>query len=742
MESESSQTSLHICSFIKPSLSKIIDLSYSSSLSLLLVLRSPSSVQIYRLPHFLHLYSIELPSTDNPIKSIWLPPKGDILTLCSNGLLSLHQLGRTFHESRILVPGGGSTCMSYNHLDTLLIGGEDGSIRQYSLFEDDSMELEEEQEEEEEGNRNGIRRKEGGGGMEEEGSRREGGALRFLRSTRGIKGARVLSVAWGGERKEGGVRRKEDGGRRKEEIGKEFYGGYSDGQVRKFDRIGNVLVTVKLDGFAWKMEKVQEELICGCNDGRIRILETKFLSQTQELKTHEADIYALEVGRAEEAEKKEKGERREEGEGKSLFVSGGDSKIACLQKFEKGWNVVCYERGQSHDIYSLCLAGGNLLSGGVTTDICLYKLENGRFMAREGGRSTEEEVKRMEEERKTVEEGVRKEDEARKRDKLRHITGLPQEQIFFQGGDKILYKTSFKLEVWRTNYARGEYCYLAEIRSNILPITTATVSSCGNYCAYSNEEEVLVFTITNFGVEKTGVYAIQNVTLLTFLGSESLLLVDGERKVATLDFLNQGGVDRWDINILKKGEICCFNQVDVMADLVVIGGRLGNKLVVLDWRKKIVVMQIPLVMNAVGFSTFKLIGKDLVVVYENNKIAVFDTKKKCVNAWTIKNFNKFPQNFLNNYNKFIGIVQGSKSKIILYTHFSFSVVDFSVEAPSKIKRNAYNGKKPGNFDIVARDRPILFWGRTGEEEMVLVEGIWEELLRDMPGAINTKRFGN
>lgn len=739
MESESCQASLHICSFIKPSLSKIIDFSYSSSLSLLLVVRPLSSVQIYRLPHFLHLYTIELPSTDNPIKAIWLPPKGDILTLCSNGMLYLHQLGRTLPESRILVPGGGSTCLSYNHLDTLLIGGEDGSIRQYSLFEDDSIEMEEEKEEEEEG---ATRRNDEQGRMEEERSMREG-ALRFLRSTRGIKGVRVLSVAWGGEAKNGGTR--------KEQSGKEFFGGYSDGQVKKFDRIGNVLLTVKLDGFAWRMENLEEELICGCNDGRVRILETKFLSQTQELKTHEADIYALEVSRTEEVDKEEQGNRiekrsasRENEVSRSLFVSGADSKIACLQRLEKGWNVICYERGQSHDIYSLCLAGEHLLSGGLTTDICLYKLENSKFAGREVVRRTIEEGKRIEEERRSVEEGARKEDETRRRDKLRHITGLPQDQIFSQGGDKILYRTSFKLELWRTNFARGEYCYLAEIRSNVLPIIFASVSSCGNYCAYSNEEEVLVFNITNFGVEKIGAFTVPNVTILSFLGSGSLFLVDGERKVVTLDFLNQGadGVERWEVNLMKKGENCCFNQIDIKGELVVIGGRLGNKLVVLDWKKKNLVMEIPLVMNAVGFSTFKLVGKELVVVYENNKIAAFDLKKKCVNSWTMKNFNKFPQNFLNNYNKFMGIVEGSRSKIILYTHFSFSVVDFDVEVPSKIKKNAYSGKKPGNFDIVARDKPILYWGRTGEEGLLLVEGSWEELLRDMPGAINTKRFGN
>jgi hypothetical protein len=671
MESESSQALLHICSFIKPSLSKIIDLSYSSSLSLLIVLRAPCTIQIYRLPHYLHLYSIELPASDTPIRAIWIPPKGDILTLCSNGTLYLHSLGCSLPLTRLLLPGGGSTCFSYNFMDSLLIGGEDGAIRQYSLSSGLSMELEDEQDPSKKG------------------------FLNFVNSTRGVKGVRVLSLVWGNENK------------------REFYGGYSDGNVRKFDKSGNVSLIVKLDAYVWRMEGVGDELICGCNDGKVRVLDTKFLNQVQELKTHEADIYAMEVSLA------------KEGAERSVFVSGSDSKIACLQKFEKGWRLVSFERGQSHDVNSLCLAEDTLISGGLTTDLCLYKLENGRFASRDGGKMEED-------------------GEKAKKNKLRHITALPQEQVFYLGGDKILYRTSFRLEVWSSDYMKVEYRYLAEIRSNILAIKAAALSNCGSYCAYSNEEEIIIFAITSFGVEKINTYPAPHVSLLSFVSLDSLLFVDMDNKVATLDFLKTSGLEaeKWKVNLLKKGENCYFNQIDVLGEMVAVGGRFGNKIVVLDWAKKTLVMEIPLVLNSVGFTTFKLTSRELVVVYENNKIAVFDLKKKGVNAWTIKNFNKFPQNFLNNYNKFMGIIAGSKSKIILYTHFSFSIVDFASEVPSKMKKSPYNGKKPGNFDLMARDRPILYWGRNNEDDMVLIEGTWDELLRDMPGAINTKKFGN
>lgn len=66
---------------------------------------------------------------------------------------------------------------------------------------------------------------------------------------------------------------------------------------------------------------------------------------------------------------------------KGVYATGVDSKIAFLQKLDEEWQVSCYERGQSHDILALYLSKENqLLSGGLSTDLAVYKLQpNGRF---------------------------------------------------------------------------------------------------------------------------------------------------------------------------------------------------------------------------------------------------------------------------------------------------------------------------------------------------------------------------
>ena len=61
-----------------------------------------------------------------------------------------------------------------------------------------------------------------------------------------------------------------------------------------------------------------------------------------------------------------------------VYVSGVDSKVIALKYMvEQGWVLVGEVRAQSHDIYALEMHAGMLLSGGLTTDICFYQLNNG-----------------------------------------------------------------------------------------------------------------------------------------------------------------------------------------------------------------------------------------------------------------------------------------------------------------------------------------------------------------------------
>ena len=71
----------------------------------------------------------------------------------------------------------------------------------------------------------------------------------------------------------------------------------------------------------------------------------------------------------------------------------------------------------------------------------------------------------------------------------------------------------------------------------------------------------------------------------------------------------------------------------------------------------------------------------LVVAYESNKVGIFDLVNKQLHPWTVKNISKFPRNFLQRYNRFIGVCKVSESKFLLYTNYTYSVLDLNEVMP-------------------------------------------------------------
>ena len=71
----------------------------------------------------------------------------------------------------------------------------------------------------------------------------------------------------------------------------------------------------------------------------------------------------------------------------------------------------------------------------------------------------------------------------------------------------------------------------------------------------------------------------------------------------------------------------------------------------------------------------------IVAAYDTNKVVVFDTINRRMHQWTVDNLNKLPKNFLSRYNRIIGVVQLSTSKYILWTNYTYAVLDLQLELP-------------------------------------------------------------
>ena len=74
----------------------------------------------------------------------------------------------------------------------------------------------------------------------------------------------------------------------------------------------------------------------------------------------------------------------------SVYASGVDSRVLNIMFLEdtEDWVVSSIYRAQSHDVkVLLLLSPSQLLSAGVTTDLCLYRLYDGRFKDQYGKNS-------------------------------------------------------------------------------------------------------------------------------------------------------------------------------------------------------------------------------------------------------------------------------------------------------------------------------------------------------------------
>ena len=71
----------------------------------------------------------------------------------------------------------------------------------------------------------------------------------------------------------------------------------------------------------------------------------------------------------------------------------------------------------------------------------------------------------------------------------------------------------------------------------------------------------------------------------------------------------------------------------------------------------------------------------IVVAYDDNRIAAFDLLNKCLHPWTTKNLSKLPQNFLNRYNRIVGITKLNK-RWLFHTHYTYFILDLDQAIPS------------------------------------------------------------
>lgn len=127
----------------------------------------------------------------------------------------------------------------------------------------------------------------------------------------------------------------------------------------------------------WTVAFINSKLIASGNkDGELKIWDYQFGNLIKSFKEHQGDILSLVCSET----------------NSTLYYTGCDSLVVAVKYFSNTnqFKILSKLRPQSHDINCLILIEDKnlLFSGGVTSDICLINLDNGRFIENYGKKNT------------------------------------------------------------------------------------------------------------------------------------------------------------------------------------------------------------------------------------------------------------------------------------------------------------------------------------------------------------------
>lgn len=505
--------------------------------------------------------------------------------------------------------------------------------------------------------------------------------------------------------------------------GSHCYGGFADCTIRKVSTSnGKTALTINT-GQNEKGEKITSlkfvepyYLAVGYSTGKLRFFETTFGTMLKEFCTHEADILALLVSL----------------DSTKIYATGADSKIVCFNKIVEdldGFEKIDFEysssdRGQSHDINSLVeLHDDLIISGGNSTDICLYKVVNGRFQDRR--RSTTSEVK------------------------LRHITyQMNENQVDISYKSKILVTScSSKLDIFLADLEEGTLEYLCKIERLQEPIECFALSQKLPIVAYATSEvlEVLWFKIgtgeirrVNTGLGNLGALALK------FVG-KYLFIVTTNRTLISFNCAEKTST-KYSLSALK--EIGKFDVFDVSVDrgTALMGNILLQKLVLVNLSNGSITDISSLQQSRFMNARFSPRSADAYITYTTNKLIIVG----CSGKPKFVSTQKLPHTIHKLHDRFYSVVfpKKSKSGLILASKYSLYKLnprdDRFASIRSTKERELYDDERPkipSSLNIYKTELPIARLKEFGPSGIAMIRFSWENAMSEIPDPVISKRYG-
>jgi hypothetical protein len=497
-----------------------------------------------------------------------------------------------------------------------------------------------------------------------------------------------------------------------------YFAGTETGSILKFNEKGQTLQRMQADSAVWTLNFISDFLVSGEGSGMLSFWQHSRGVLKQQHKTHEADILTTWV------------------QGDEVFASGVDSKVVRCKMAGNDWVVNGRAKGQSHDVRSLAWFQGNLLSGGVTSDICVYDQES--FLS-PGSYSVSA-------------KGVGK----FKKHLFRHVATLPFRPVCIPAKGFLLEGKSHSIELWN-------------VESSVKSVNKVLSVNCKGNAG-----------ILSFGIHPSVKFlAYSNVLATRFLRLDTEdfraeFINEKFRPCSVMQFsedhLYCGYFDYFLIS-LKTFEVSIISRLDSLSVNLSVSGNLSalqlrnNK--ILLFKKNILCFSLPA--NARAITALGIVNNSVFFATDDNRFTGFNYKNFELEGFTSRFSNQIPKNYLNDVNRIIGILPFDRHKVLLYTHYSFTVVDLRKKPPKKCEiltkerfpehkhtwagilslhslhsENVRLGEQVDsdldNFAINKRFGPVLAFQRNGES-FVVAELDWEKALDVKPKPLAVHKYG-
>ena len=406
----------------------------------------------------------------------------------------------------------------------------------------------------------------------------------------------------------------------------------------------------------WKLCIANNVLAAGTSSGELQLWDCTFGVLKASFKEHNSDILTIKFNLKYNV----------------LYYTGCDSLVVSIIIGEE-LKLQSSIRPQSHDIYSLELYNDTLISGGVTTDLCLIKLDKGRFLESYGKYKLNYNKQK------------------------RHISCFEKDVFSMKRNSnqlKVLQRNTNSIKLFEYKFNENKYKELFELNSS----SDENILSCGmnndsSIIYYSNSKETVFFKFHEKKLAK--LLRIKHSSNYCYFTKEYAILINNKEIVKVnlkkmseqeiseevfkfnhkLKYLTSCDVNSNSFEIafsFYEGEISIFNLTN-------------NKFTLKE--------------NVKQVTFLKYIGTNLILVQGDNSIKKLDLETKLFSSLNV------PTTVTNWYNKILGITEVNKELILAFTDYNLIPIHLNKESPlkSSIFRDTDNRQKSKSSVFYLKD---------------------------------------